>query len=630
MRLVWLSGSLVLALLLAVITLQTPRPVGADAPATAFSTARAMVDVREIAQRPHPLGSADHIRVRNYLFGRMTSLGLLPARFEGPLSPASIRRSERLGQNPAGVGYTAVNLVGILPGRDPSAPAVLLMAHYDTVPGSPGAADDSAGVASVLEAVRAIRARGLANRTLVVLFTDAEELSLDGARIFFGGHPLRDRIGAVVNLEARGGGGRAMMFETAPGNAQTIRLFARAASRATGGPASSSLGVFVYERMPNGTDFTISRARGIPGVNFAFIGRPEQYHSAAAIPTALDQGSVQHIGSQALESADALLRAPALPVADGNLVYSDILGWFVLMHTPATGWLLLALTAALGGLAAWRIGRRSVLNPADIGRGALDGLWFLATAVVLAQAVRVIAGPMTARAASADVYYTLLARLPWMEAATALTVLAVGLVLLAGRDRIDRRGVAAVIALATVGALVLGGFSIVVLVMALLAIGLTLVPGLASRTVWGGWLGLIALTLGLGLIVQTIAPEAALVFVWPGLLAAAAAAITAFSGPGLDRPAGLAPSAVAGVLGGAWLIGLGHFVFLGVGMDLPGAMALIGLLVLMLVRPLTPAPGLTRIVLVAAAAGLLIAGGVAAAGRWAEPTASVVTRAAAD
>ena len=121
MRLVWLSGSLVLALLLAVITLQTPRPVGADAPATAFSTARAMVDVREIAQRPHPLGSADHIRVRDYLFGRMTSLGLLPARFEGPLSPASIRRSERLGQNPAGVGYTAVNLVGILPGRDPSA-----------------------------------------------------------------------------------------------------------------------------------------------------------------------------------------------------------------------------------------------------------------------------------------------------------------------------------------------------------------------------------------------------------------------------------------------------------------------------------------------------------------------------
>lgn len=629
MRLVWLYGSLALALLLAVITLQTPRPAGLDAPATAFSSARAMVDVREIAQHPHPLGSADHARVRDYLFARMTALGLEPTLFAGPLSPASIRRSESLGQSPAGVGYTAVNLVGVLPGRDLATPAVLLMAHYDTVPGSPGAADDSTGVASVLESVRAIRARGLADRTLIVLFTDAEELSLDGARIFFGGHPLRDRIGAVVNLEARGGGGRAMMFETAPGNAQTIRLFAKAAGRAAGGPSSSSLGVLVYEQMPNGTDFSITRARGIPGVNFAFIGRPEQYHSAAAVPSALDRGSVQHIGSQALESADALLRASSLPIADGNLVYSDILGWFVLMHSPATGWLLLVLTAAFGGLAAWRVARRSVLSPTDVGRGALDGLWFLATAVVLAQAVRLLAGPMTAGVGSAEAYYTLLTRLPWMEAATAAAVLAVALLMLAGRDRIDRRAVAVVIASATIGAAIFGGFNPVVLVMAALALGLTLVPDLASRTVWGGWLGLITLVFGLGLIVQTLAPEAALIFVWPGLLAAVAAAITAFAGPGLDRPAGLAPSAVIGVLGGAWLISVAHFVFLGVGIDLPGAMALIGLLVMMLVRPLAPAAGVSRAVLVAAVAALLVAGGVSAAARWAEPTASVVTRTSA-
>lgn len=628
MRLVWLTGSLAVALLLAVITLQTPRPVGADAPATDFSTARAMVDVREIAQRPHPLGSADHVRVRNYLFERMTALGLGPAPFEGPLSPESIRRAERQGLDPAGVGYSVVNLVGVLPGRDPAAPAVLVMAHYDTVPGSAGAADDSTGVAAVLESVRAIRARGGAERSLVVLFTDAEELGLDGARVFFGGHPLRDRIGAVVNLEARGGGGRAMMFETGPGNAETVALFAGAAGRATGGPASSSLGVFVYEQMPNGTDFTIPRARGIPGVNFAFIGRPEQYHAAASVPDTLDPGSVQHIGSQALETVDALLRAPALPVAGGNAVYSDILGWFVLMHPPATGWLLLLVTAGLGGLAAWRVRRRSVLSPADIGRGALDGLWFLTTAVVLAQAVRLLAGPMTARAASADVYYTLLARLPWMEAATALTVLAVGLLLLAGRDRLDRRGVAAVIGAAAVAALVVGGFSIVIVVMAVLALGLTLVPGLAARTAWGGWLGLITLTFLLGLIVQILAPEAALIFVWPGLLAAAAAAITAFAGPGLDRPAGLAASAVAGVFGGAWLFGMAHFVFLGVGIDLPGAMALIGLLVLMLVRPLAPTAGMVRAVLVAAVVCLLVACGLSAAARWAEPTAVVAPRTA--
>ena len=180
---------------------------------------------------------------------------------------------------------------------------------------------------------------------------------------------------------------------------------------------------------------------------------------------------------------------------------------------------------------------------------------------------------------------------------------------------------AAVIAVAAVGTLIFGGFNPVVLAMALLAIGLSLAPGLASRTVWGGWLGLIALTLGLGLIVQTLAPEAALIFVWPGLLAAAAAAVTAFTGPALDRPAGLAPSALAGVLGGAWLVGMAHFVFLGVGIDLPGALALIGLLVLLLVRPLAPATRLARPVLIGAAACLLLACGLSAAARWAEPTA---------
>ena len=84
------------------------------------------------------------------------------------------------------------------------------------------------------------------------------------------------------------------------------------------------------------------------------------------------------------------------------------------------------------------------------------------------------------------------------------------------------------------------------------------------------------------------------------------------------------------MLGGAWLIGMAHVVFLGVGMDLPGALALIGLLVLMLLRPLAPTAGLARAVLVAAVAALLIATGVSAAARWAEPAASVETRAAAD
>jgi len=617
MRLFWLVGSLALALLIAVLTLQVPAPVGIDAPATAFSTERAMVDVREIAQRPHPVGSADHARVQAVLMQRMAALGLQTSTQAGALSPAAVRRLERGGTSAAGIELT--NLIGVLPGRDPRLPAVALMAHYDTVPGSPGAADDSTGVAAILESVRAIRARGPADRTLVVLLTDGEELNLDGARAFWGGHPLRDRIGAVVNLEARGGGGRAMMFETGRGNAETIRLFGRAGARATGGVTSNSLAVFVYEQMPNGSDFTIPRERGVQGVNLAFIGRPEQYHAASSTPEALDQGSVQHIGSQALEMADALLRAPALPAATANLVYADLFGRVIVGHPPVVGWGLLGLAFLGLGLAVWRARTHAGLTFGDAGRGALDGLWFLSAGLVLTQFVRVLAGPMSGRAESADAYYTLLARLPWMEAGAALTVLAVALVLMSGRARLDRRMVAGAIAVATAPALFLGGPSPIIMGAAVIAIGLSLFPGHAARSTWGGWTGLIGLILIVATAAQAVAPEAAFLFVWTGLLAAAAAALAAVLDPGLTRPRSLAPIAVAAVLGVGWLMGLAHAVFLGIGMDLPGVLVLLGLLMLMLVRPLSPEQGLSRPLLIAAAAALLLGAGLSVAARMAEP-----------
>ncbi len=627
MRLFWLIGSLALALLIGVASLQSPRPVDARAPATAFSAERAMVDVRELAQRPHPVGSADHARVRDYLMRRMTALGLETSTQTGPISRGSARYLRRMGGDPEAANFTAVNLIGVLPGRDPALPAVALMVHYDTVPMSPGAADDSAGVAAVLESVRAIRARGPADRTLVVLLTDAEEIGLDGARAFWGGHPLRDRIGAVINLEARGGGGRAMMFETGRGAAETIALFGRAGIRADGGVTSNSLAAYVYERMPNGTDFTIPKNRGVQGLNLAFIGRPEQYHAPTSTPDSLDRGSVQHIGSQALESADALLRAEALPARAAEAVYADLFGRVLLRHSPAAGWGLLALALTLLVAAGWRARDRAGLTLADVGRGAVDGVWFTAAGLVLTQAVRTLAGPMAQHAESAAAYYLLLARLPWMEAGAALTVLALVMAVLGGRARPDRRITAGALTVAAVFALALGGPSPIVIGAAVIAVGLSLYPGLAARTVWGGWTGLIALVLALGAVAQTAAPQTAFLLLWPGLLAAATAAVAAFADPGLTRPRSLAPIAVAAVPGGGWLIAMAHPVFLGIGLDLPGVLAVMGLLVLMLVRPLSPGRGVVRPWLMAALAVLALGAAASLTARIAEPAAAPGTSA---
>ena len=370
--------------------------------------------------------------------------------------------------------------------------------------------------------------------------------------------------------------------------------------------------------MPNGTDFTVSRERGIAGINLAFIGRPAQYHSPSSTPEALDQGSVQHIGSQALEATDAFLRSATLPRATEPRVYADILGHTIVAHAPATGWVLLALAGALGLFAFWGGRHATGVTAVEVGRGMLGGVWVITAALVLTHAVRLLAGPMSSRAGSADAYYVLLARLPWIEAGVGLTVLAVGLTVLAGRDRVGRRVVAGAVLLAAFAATLLGGFNPVVVGAAVVAIGLSLWGPGATRSPWGGWLGLIALVLVMGLAVQFVAPTAAFLLIWPGLLAAFAAAVSAVVGARLKSMVSLVPPAVITVLGGAWIVYLAHPVFLGIGMDLPGVLAPLTLLMLIFARPLAPHEGARRLA-GAAAACVILACGVSLTARFAEP-----------
>ncbi len=617
-RIVLLVAALGLALAVAVAASHTPDPAPADAPDTAFSAERAMVDVREIAQRPHPTGSQDNARVRAYLTGRMDELGLDPSEQAGALSERSVERLARWGDEQA-AERQITNLIGVLPGRDREGPAVLLMAHHDTVWDSPGAADDSTGVAAILEALRAIQARGPAERDLIVLFTDAEELGLDGMRLFLDEHPLARRVGMVVNLEARGGGGRASMFETGPGNAQTVRAFTRAMDRVEGGANSNSLAVLVYENMPNGTDYTLARERGIAGVNLAFIGRAHQYHDPASTPEALDQGSVQHIGEKALEAADHFIRADALPAATNNAVYSDVLGLFFIQYAPWVGWLVLAAAGGLLIVAVWRGRKVGAVTFAGMGLGALGGLWLAISGVVLATAMRGLAGPSMSRAGSPELYYAMLRRLPWLEAGVVLGLLAAALILF-GSAQGRRRLVAGALILATIAVLTLYEFSWIILVLGLIAVGGALYSGWMKAARFSAWTGLIALLLGLGVAVQALAPTAAFLIAWPVLGAALAAALGGLIDPRLERHISLWPAVIVTAVLGGWLFALGHWTFLGVGMDLPGVLALIALMAAMLARPLAPTSRRGLEILAVLAAVALIAGaGLALGARIIEP-----------
>ena len=66
------------------------------------------------------------------------------------------------------------NLIGSSPGTDLDLPPLLVAAHYDTVPDSPGADDNASGVAALLECVRVLASAGLRRAVDFVSF-DMEE-----------------------------------------------------------------------------------------------------------------------------------------------------------------------------------------------------------------------------------------------------------------------------------------------------------------------------------------------------------------------------------------------------------------------------------------------------------------------
>ena len=566
-RLLALIAALLAATLIAWASERPPAPRGLDAPPTAFSAERAMADVRGIASVPHPIGSAANPVARDYLVQRMTALGLSPEVHPG------VGFFSGEGEQPFIEGGQVENIVGVLPGRDRAQPALALMAHYDSVPGSPGAADDAAGVASTLEAVRAIKARGVPARDVIVLFTDGEEAGLLGAHAFFERDPLAKRIGFLFNTEARGGGGRVQMFQTGVQSGGGVAIL-----KANGLNAqASSLTGYIYERMPNDTDFTVSRKAGIDGLNYAFIGRQFDHHSPSSTPDNLDRGTLQDMGQQVLANARTIAFAPTLPAKTPNPVFSQLLGGILLAYPPATGWLVLAVAALLAGFGGVRARRLDPFPWTDVARGLGAAIFaVVGTAAVL---------HFARKATGADLGFLeqrfLLAQVVRWEVAVALLGLGFLIFAIAELAR-GRRSVAILPLAAGLASCAFGGLDKLGLG---LGVGAALLAVIAygrpvSRA--GAWTGVLLLGFILAITAQALAPPAAFILAWPLALASLAAAVSAM---GARRDiAVLIVLGVLAALGLGWIGGFAHMLFLS--LDLVEALAVPGLLAAFLIWPL--------------------------------------------
>ena len=106
-------------------------------------------------------------------------------------------------------GRTYVNLEAVLDGAARPGEIVVVGAHYDTAPGTPGADDNASGVAALLELARLLR-EGRFDRTVrLVAFANEEPPFFDtpdmGSRFYAGDARERgDSIVAMLSLESIG------------------------------------------------------------------------------------------------------------------------------------------------------------------------------------------------------------------------------------------------------------------------------------------------------------------------------------------------------------------------------------------------------------------------------------------
>ncbi len=138
-------ASIAWAVVLSWYAIEVQKPPGdltADAPWDVFAAARAYEHIEAISRAPHPMGSREAEYVRETLIQKLEELELGP----------EIQRADRLNS-------PVRNIIARLNGQGARGKkALMLCAHYDSVPASPGAGDDASGIAVIIETLRALKA----------------------------------------------------------------------------------------------------------------------------------------------------------------------------------------------------------------------------------------------------------------------------------------------------------------------------------------------------------------------------------------------------------------------------------------------------------------------------------------
>ena len=376
------------------------RPAVQDATSSAFSAERVVNDIEVISRNHHSVAHPqERAEVRDYLVSRFGELGADTVRL--------FEYKSLTGPENKHVTYTfdATNVLATFAPENPTEQTtyLLMVAHYDSRYSQPiaksdtvwsyGAADDGYGVGVILETVaQALKYRADWKQGVKVLFTDAEEVGMKGMKAMWENNREEfNDVGFMINIEARGPFGPALLFETSPGNDKVMELYESAAEY----PFTYSLTTVVYGFMPNFTDFTIVKDE-IPGMNFSTIADINHYHTDLDNFSNVNPRSIQHYGSQVVPVVHSYLTDERYSSRDSLLSDADTInftlpliglfnftkGEYIVLNSVV---LLLFVIALVLEVLRGRVQLRKVL------RGTLRALLAAIAALVAGELVAIVA-----------------------------------------------------------------------------------------------------------------------------------------------------------------------------------------------------------------------------------------------
>lgn len=251
--------------------------------------------IKEIAKEPHTIFDVEEKKkVREYLVNELDKLDVESKVYE--YDDVYVERTDSK--------EDLQNIYAEIKGTSDS--YIMLVTHYDSSrakkeryaekDGSFGAADAGYALSTILETVRVIKE---SNTEMVngikILITDGEEYGLLGAKHAVKEKEIFEGVNYLINLEARGTKGPAIMFETSPNNAPILDLYEYSDK-----PFSYSITPEIYRLLPNGTDFTVFLDSKINGINISVLDGLENYHTPNDSIENISEKSLQHYGDQVL------------------------------------------------------------------------------------------------------------------------------------------------------------------------------------------------------------------------------------------------------------------------------------------------------------------------------------------